>query len=172
MTTSLYLTLALAVGVGAATQSAMLAAMGRDRGPYEGTWINMLAAIGGLSVLFIARALSGRPPMLSAPLSQAAVFVVPVVLCGAALAVSVRGLNPAYAITGTFAIAYLLGISYGAPRIGVALFVAGVTAGQLAGALAFDHVGAFGLDVHPANPARILGLGVVLAGVLIVRFAP
>ena len=99
-------------------------------------------------------------------------YVLVVAIVAIALAISVRGLNPVYAITGLFAIAYLLGIGYGAPRIGIALFVAGVMLGQLAGALVYDHVGAFGLDVHHASATRIAGLGVVLAGALIVRFAP
>lgn len=171
MTSTLYLSLAVLVGAGAATQSALLAAMGRDRGPYEGTWINMLAAIGGLAVLLVVRGVSGRAPMLPAPFNHAAAFAVVVAVTGVALAISVRGLNPVYAITGLFAIAYLLGIGYGAPKIGIALFVAGVTVGQLAGALAYDHIGAFGLDVHRASLTRIAGLGVVLAGALIVRFA-
>jgi transporter family-2 protein len=172
MTSTLYLTVAILVGIGAATQSALLAALGRDKGPYEGTWINMLAAIGGLSMIVVARGIAGRSPALPAPFSHAAAFAVVVVLAGAALAISVRGLDPVYAITGLFAIAYLLGIGFGAPKIGIALFVAGVTLGQLGGALAFDHIGAFGLDVHRASIARIAGLGVVLAGALIVRFAP
>jgi transporter family-2 protein len=146
--------------------------LGRDKGPYEGTWINMLAAIGGLAMLFVARGLTGRAPLLPAPFNQALTFVVVIALAGVALAISVRGLNPVYAITGLFAIAYLLGIGYGAPKIGIALFVAGVTVGQLAGALAYDHAGAFGLEVHHASVTRIAGLGVVLAGVLIVRFGP
>jgi transporter family-2 protein len=172
MTTTLYLCLAVLVGVGAATQSALLAAMGRDKGPYEGTWINMLAAIGGLSALFVVREFSGRSPDLPAPFRNGAVFALVVLMVGGALAISVRGLDPIYAITGLFAIAYLLGIGYGAPRVGIALFVAGVTLGQLAGALAFDHAGAFGLDVRHVSVARIGGLAAVLAGVLIVRFAP
>jgi uncharacterized membrane protein YdcZ (DUF606 family) len=172
MTNTLYLCLAVLVGVGAATQSALLAAMGRDKGPYEGTWINMLAAIGGLSLLFVLREFFGRSPDLPAPFRNGAVFAVVVVLVGVALTISVRGLDPVYAITGLFAIAYLLGIGYGAPRIGIALFIAGVMLGQLAGALAFDHAGVFGLEVHRASITRIAGLGVVLAGALIVRFAP
>ena len=172
MTSTLYLSLAILVGIGAATQSALLAAMGRDKGPYEGTWINMLAAIGGLAVLFAIRGVAGRTPMLHAPFNQPAAFAIVVALAGIALAISVRGINPAFAVTGLFAIAYLLGIGYGAPKIGIALFVAGVTVGQLAGALAYDHVGAFGLAVHQASVMRIAGLGVVLGGVLIVRFAP
>jgi transporter family-2 protein len=172
MTSTLYLCLAVLVGAGAATQSALLAAMGRDKGPYEGTWINMLAAIGGLAVLFVARGVGGRSPMLPAPFSHAAVFAVVAALMGVALAISVRGLDPIYAITGLFAIAYLLGIGYGAPKIGIALFVAGVTAGQLGGALAFDHAGAFGNEVREVSASRVVGLGAVLMGVLIVRFGP
>jgi transporter family-2 protein len=171
MTNTLYLALAVIVGVGAATQSALLAAMGREKGPYEGTWINMLAAIGGLALLFVARGIGGRAPMLPAPFNSAATFAVVVVVAGIALAISVRGLDPIYAITGLFAIAYLLGIGYGAPKIGIALFVAGVTLGQLAGALAYDHVGVLGLDVHQISLSRVAGLGLVLAGVVIVRFA-
>jgi transporter family-2 protein len=144
--------------------------MGRDRGPYEGTWINMLGAIGGLALLFVARGMIGRSPELPAPFGHSAAFLAVVALAGAALAISVRGMNPGFAITGLFAVAYLLGIGYGAPHIGVALFVAGVTAGQLAGAVVFDHAGAFGLDVHHASPARITGLALVFAGALIVRF--
>jgi transporter family-2 protein len=171
MTTTLYLSLAVLVGIGAATQSALLAAMGREKGPYEGTWINMLAAIGGLCVLFVLRGAAGRPPMLPAPFNHAVTFAVVAALAGVALAIAVRGLDPVYAVTGLFAIAYLLGIGYGAPKIGIALFVAGVTLGQLFGALAYDHVGAFGLDVHQASIMRIAGLALVLGGLLVVRFA-
>jgi transporter family-2 protein len=46
-----------------------------------------------------------------------------------------------------------------------------VTLGQLAGALAYDHIGVLGLDVHQISASRIAGLGLVLAGVVIVRFA-
>jgi transporter family-2 protein len=172
MKNTLYLALAILVGTGAAVQAALLSAMGRDKGPYEGTWINMLAAIGGLSVIFVVRGLTGRSPSLPAPFSNAAVFVLVVALTGVALAISVKGLDPIYAITGLFAIAYLLGIGYGAPKIGIALFVAGVTLGQLSGSLALDHVGAFGIDVHRASIARVAGVGMLFAGVLVVRFAP
>jgi transporter family-2 protein len=172
MTSTIYLSIAILVGVGAATQSALLAAMGREKGEYEGTWINILAALGGLAVLFVVRALSGREPALHAPLNHVAAFAIVIAATGAALAISVRGLHPLYAFTGLLAITYLLGISYGAPKIGIALFVAGVTVGQLAGSLAFDHAGAFGLEVRHASLTRMAGVGVVFAGALIVRFAP
>jgi len=171
MTNTVFLGVAILVGAGAATQSALLAAMGQDKGPYEGTWINMLGAIGGLAVLFVVRGLAGEHPSLPAPLHHGAAFAGVLALTGVAMAVSLRGLNPGYAITGLFAVAYLLGVGYGAPRIGVGLFVAGVMVGQLAGALALDHVGAFGVVEHKASAMRVAGLGIVLAGALVVRFA-
>ncbi len=171
MTTTLYLSLAVLVGAGAAMQSALLAAMSRDRGPYEGTWINILGALGGVALVFIVRGFAGRSPELPAPFSHAAAFGVAAVIIGVVLAISWRGLDPVYAFTGLLATAYLLGISFGAPKVGIALFVAGVTLGQLGGSLAFDHAGAFGLDVHRATFGRMAGLAVVLGGVLIVRFA-
>jgi bacterial/archaeal transporter family-2 protein len=85
--------------------------------------------------------------------------------------VSVLSLKPYYAITGFFALAYLLGIGYAAPKIGVALFLVGVTFGQLGGAVVYDHAGAFGNAVHTAGVLRLFGLGVVLAGAMLVRFA-
>lgn len=172
MTSTMYISLAVLVGFGVATQTALLAAMGQSKGPYEGTWINMLAAIGGLAVLFVARGMMGDEPSLPRPFNHVVVFVTVVALTGVALGISVRGMHPGYAITGLFAVVYLLAIGYGAPKIGVALFVAGVTVGQLAGGLAYDHVGAFGLSVHHASFTRIAGLAVVFVGAMIVRFAP
>jgi uncharacterized membrane protein YdcZ (DUF606 family) len=170
VTNTLYLLAAMVVGVCAATQAAMLASIGREKTPYEATWINMVAAIAGIALVLVVRGLVGRSPLLPAPFDRIAVFAVICVLAAAALAVSVRGLEPYYAITGFFALAYLLGIGYAAPKIGVALFLIGVTFGQLGGAVVYDHVGAFGNAVHSAGALRVLGIGVVLAGAMIVRF--
>ncbi len=172
MTNTLYLLAAVIVGVCAATQASMLGAIGREKGPYEATWINMLAAVAGIALIIVVRGIGGRAPLLSGPFDHVAAFVCVAVLAAVALAISVRGLEPYFAITGLFALAYLLGIGYAAPRIGIALFLAGVTVGQLGGAMAYDHVGAFGSAVHSASVVRVLGMGAVLAGALIVRFAP
>lgn len=172
MTNTLYLLAAMLVGVGAATQAAMLGAIGREKGPYEATWINMVAAIAGIALILVVRGISGRTPLLAVPFDHFAAFVCVAVLAAVALAVSMRGLEPYFAVTGLFALAYLLGIGYAAPRIGIALFLAGVTVGQLGGAMAYDHVGAFGSAIHSASAVRVFGMGTVLVGALIVRFAP
>ena len=171
MTSTLYLLAAILVGVCAATQAAMLASIGREKTPYEATWINMAAAIAGIALVIFVRGVAGRSPLLPAPFDRFAVFACIAVIAAVALAISVRGLEPYYAITGFFALAYLLGIGFAAPKIGIALFLAGVTVGQLGGGMVYDHVGAFGNVVHSANALRVLGMGTVLTGALIVRFA-
>jgi transporter family-2 protein len=113
----------------------------------------------------------GRTPLLPSPFDRLAIFAAIGVFAVLALLVSVRGLEPYYAITGFFALAYLLGIGFAAPKIGIALFLVGVTFGQLGAAVVYDHAGAFGNAVREAGALRVLGIGVVLVGAVMVRFA-
>jgi transporter family-2 protein len=55
-----------------------------------------------------------------------------------------------------------------APVTGALLFFVCIVAGQLIGSMLADHFGAFGLQVREISPARILGLGLVLAGAVLV----
>jgi transporter family-2 protein len=56
-----------------------------------------------------------------------------------------------------------------APRIGVGALLTAAVAGQLLAALALDHFGLLGLPKQPANLARLLGLGMVFVGAVLVR---
>ena len=55
------------------------------------------------------------------------------------------------------------------PRLGAASTVALVVAGQMLGALAFDHFGWLGIVQQPAGPARILGAGLLVVAVTLMR---
>ena len=57
------------------------------------------------------------------------------------------------------------------PRVGVALFVVSVIAGQLVAAALIDHHGWFGAAVRAIDPMRALGIGLVFAGVVVFRLA-
>ena len=74
-----------------------------------------------------------------------------------------------FSITGVLAVPYLLAASYLAPRIGVGLFLAALITGQLTGGMMLDHLGAFGATVRPIDPVRVVGIGMLLAGVILVR---
>jgi uncharacterized membrane protein YdcZ (DUF606 family) len=166
-----YVILSIIVGIGAATQLAMLGAMGRDRGAYEATWISIVGTVGGLAIVLVARSLRGDAPNLPAPLDSGWPFIAVVALCGVALAVSMRGLEPYLVVCGLFATAYLLSVGFAVPHIGTALFLGAATAGTLMGSAFYDQIGAFGTEVRETTLLRAGGIGLILLGVIIVRAA-
>jgi transporter family-2 protein len=91
------------------------------------------------------------------------------VLAAGALTIGIRGLDPYLAIAGVSGLLYLFGASSLAPRVGIALFVGGVTAGTLIASITLDHFGAFGGVVQRISIVRVLGLMALIAGVLLIR---
>jgi len=70
---------------------------------------------------------------------------------------------------GLYGAVFVAVAAYGAPRIGVAALLMAMIAGQLLAALLLDHFGALGLERQPVSLARLGGLALVIAGVLLVR---
>ena len=56
------------------------------------------------------------------------------------------------------------------PRLGAAIVVAVIIAGQLLTSLLLDHIGAFGLPEHGVSPLRVVGAVALVAGVVLIRF--
>lgn len=54
-------------------------------------------------------------------------------------------------------------------RLGSAFLFTLIVAGQLVGAIVMDHYGMVGLERNPVSLPRIAGVGLVLAGVVLVR---
>lgn len=80
-----------------------------------------------------------------------------------------RGL-PWYAwIGGLYGVVFVIAATWGVPRLGVAMTIILMVAGQLSISLILDHFGAFGAPRQPVNLGRIAGVALVLAGVLLVR---
>jgi len=59
-----------------------------------------------------------------------------------------------------------------APRLGAALLVACLMAGQLSASLLIDHFGLVGYPVRPATLSRIGGVLLLAAGVLVLQRSP
>jgi transporter family-2 protein len=77
---------------------------------------------------------------------------------------------PWYAWTGgLYGAVFVAMAAWAAPRLGVTLFLTLAVAGQLAAALYLDATGAFGLARVGIGPTRLAGIGLVLAGVVLVR---
>lgn len=165
----LSLGVALLIGLGFSVQASMLGAVARQRGPTEAAWMSILATAVGLAVLFGVRALRGAPPLLPAPLDRAWIYGLIAVGAGVALLLTMRNLDPYYAVTGLFGLAMIVGMGALAPRLGIALFVSALVAGQLIGGMTLDQFGAFGGAVHRVSALRVAGMGALLVGVALVR---
>lgn len=55
------------------------------------------------------------------------------------------------------------------PKLGAALFVTLMIAGQLVAALAIDHLGWLGVAAQPINAWRLAGVGLAAAGVYLIQ---
>ena len=77
---------------------------------------------------------------------------------------------PWYAwLGGVYGACFVVAAAWGVPRLGVAMTITLMVGGQLLLSLILDHFGALGVPRQPLNIGRIAGVGLVLAGVLLVR---
>ena len=77
---------------------------------------------------------------------------------------------PWYAwIGGLYGVVFVIAATWGVPRLGVALTITLMVAGQLLISLILDHFGAFGAPQQPINLGRLAGVALVVGGVLLVR---
>lgn len=79
---------------------------------------------------------------------------------------------PWYAwIGGLCGVIFVIAATWGVPRLGVAMTITLMVAGQLLLGLVLDHFGAFGAPRQPVNLTRMVGVALVIGGVLLVRRA-
>ena len=77
---------------------------------------------------------------------------------------------PWYAWVGSlYGAIFVVAAAWGVPRLGVATTIILMVAGQLLLSVALDHFGAMGMPKQPISWGRVAGVGLVLAGVLLVR---
>lgn len=77
---------------------------------------------------------------------------------------------PWYAwVGGLYGAIFVVAAAWGVPRLGVALTITLMVAGQLLIGLILDQVGAFGAPQHPISLGRLAGVALVIGGVLMVR---
>ena len=77
---------------------------------------------------------------------------------------------PWYAwVGGLYGAIFVVAAAWGVPRLGVATTIILMVAGQLLLSLILDHFGAMGMPRQPISLGRVAGVGLVIAGVLMVR---
>ncbi len=70
---------------------------------------------------------------------------------------------------GLIALLYVILLVYLAPRLGVGLTTTLVLVGQLLAAMLLDHFGALGNPLHPINTMRMVGVGAMIFGVILIK---
>ncbi|RZJ43428.1 MAG: DMT family transporter [Brevundimonas sp.] len=106
---------------------------------------------------------------VSFAVGTAALGILAVILQARPDMVAARNL-PWYAwVGGLYGAIFVVAAAWGVPRLGVALTITLMVAGQLLIGLILDHFGAFGAPAHPMNLGRVAGVALVIAGVLMVR---
>ena len=71
---------------------------------------------------------------------------------------------------GALGAVFVFGSTLLVPKLGLALMISLIVFGQIVMSLLMDHYGWLGLPVQELNVTRLLGAGLVLAGVLCVNF--
>lgn len=164
-----WIALTVTLGCTQALQVAMLGAMNRLRGPTEASWVSILGSLAGLSLGLAVQASAGRPLALPSLFAHPVVPAAVSLLAASLLLGLVQGIPAFFGLTGLLAVPYLLAASFLAPRIGVGLFLGAIITGQLTGGVLLDHLGAFGATPHPLDAPRLLGIGALIIGVLLIR---
>ncbi len=164
-----YIGVAVAAGLVSAAQVGLIGAITRERGPFEATWISMLASLAGMALVLGVMSSLGRSPNLPPPFQSSLMYVVLALVMAGSLLMAGQGLPRYVLVTGLTSIPYLLAASWAGPRIGVTVFFAAGGPGQWGGAGARDHGGAFGATPRPVDLARLAGIGALLAGLVLIR---
>ncbi|QFZ54968.1 DMT family transporter [Oceanihabitans sp. IOP_32] len=83
--------------------------------------------------------------------------------------IQVKNVSPAVWLAGLLGAFYVAAVIILAPKLGTALTFVLVVAGQMSASLILDHFGLMGLPIKQINWQRLLGIGFLIGGVLLIR---
>jgi transporter family-2 protein len=132
-----------------------------------------MATVAVFALIMAVRSSRAGALVLSAPFDRPVVFIAVATAVAAlsalGLALAMKGITNYFVLTGLFAIPLLVAAGFLGPRIGVGLFIGSVVAGQLAGSVFLDHIGAYGVPVYRVDLLRVAGVVSLLLGVALIR---
>jgi transporter family-2 protein len=77
--------------------------------------------------------------------------------------------SPQFWFGGVFGTVYVLASIFLLRRLGAATLIALLVCGQMLGSLLVDHFGLFGVKQNPIDTLRLVGAGLLVGGVLLIR---
>src|ERR1700722_3381323 len=70
---------------------------------------------------------------------------------------------------GALGVSFVLGSIVAIPKVGVVVVICAAILGQMVGSYLADTLGWFGVERVPLNPVRLVGIGLLVLGVLLVQ---
>jgi len=166
---ALLLLLAFGAGLAAATQILVNGAMGEERGIPEALMVSATVTYGSVVLFMLIRfALVGElnldthvKPLL---------YLLPLAFIALLAFLGLMGGLPWYYFLGGLAGAFIVGtVVLTGPRIGIATTSAALIAGQMVGAILWDHLGLLSQAKDPIDALKIAGALLIVGGVVLVR---
>lgn len=161
--------LAFAAGVAAAVQILVNGAMGEERGVPEALLVSVTVTYGSVVVFMLSRWAFLGELNLDTP-GRPLSYLLPLAVIGLlAFLGLMRGLEWYYFLGGLAGALIVWTVAFTGPRIGIATTSAALIAGQMIGAILWDHLGLLGQAKDPIDAVKVLGGMLIVGGVILIR---
>ncbi len=166
---ALLLLLAFGAGIAAATQILVNGALGEERGVPEALLVSITVTFGSGVLFMLVRFVVMGDLNLDTPIKPLLYLLALAIVALLAFLGLMSGL-PWYYFLGGLMGAFIVGIAaLTGPRIGIATSSAAFVAGQMVGAIVFDHLGLLDQAKDPIDALKVTGALLIVGGVVLVR---
>ena len=163
------LLLAFGAGLAAATQILVNGAMGEERGVPEALLVSVTVTYGSVVLFMLGRFALLGDLNLNTP-GRPLIYLLPLAVIGVmAFLGLMRGLEWYYFLGGLAGAMIVWTVALTGPRIGIATTSAAIIAGQMVGAILWDHLGLLSQAKDPIDVLKIAGALLIVGGVVLVR---
>ena len=163
------LLLAFGAGLAAATQILVNGAMGEERGVPEALLVSVTVTYGSVVLFMLGRFALLGDLNLNTP-GRPLIYLLPLAVIGVmAFLGLMRGLEWYYFLGGLAGAMIVWTVAFTGPRIGIATTSAAIIAGQMVGAILWDHLGLLSQAKDPIDALKIVGALLIVGGVVLVR---
>ena len=166
---ALLLLLAFGAGIAAATQILVNGALGEERGVPEALLVSVTVTYGSAVLFMLMRFLVMGDLNLDTPVKPL-LYLLPLALIVVLAFLGLMGGLPWYYFLGGLVGALIVATAaLSGPRIGIGTTSAAMIAGQMVGAMLFDHLGLLDQAKDPVDALKVTGALLIVGGVVLVR---
>jgi thiamine biosynthesis protein ThiS len=166
---ALLLLLAFGAGIAAATQILVNGALGEQRGVPEALLVSVTVTYGSVVLFMLVRFAFMGELNLNTPGSPL-LYLLPLAFIALLAFLGLMGGLQWYYFLGGLAGALIVWtVALTGPRIGIATTSAAVIAGQMVGAILFDHLGLLDQAKDPIDALKVTGALLIVGGIVLVR---